>query len=194
MANVSRIVGLRPVKHLSGAAWTGQTEAFAFLASDSTAAGVGDLVKFGGSADANGVPQATRSSADADLHIGVVAGFVPDYSNLNNPASYRVASTARTAFVVVDPTVVYEIQADSATAIADVGLNVGLTYTAPSATTGLSGLVAKMSTKATTSTLPLKIIGVRQGPDQDMTDSSNWKLLVTLNTNNFGSAGTTGTA
>jgi hypothetical protein len=194
MANVSRIVGLRPVKHINGSAWTGQTESFAFLAADGTAAFVGDLVKFGGSGDANGVPQATRSTADADLHVGVLAGFVPDYSNLNNPASYRAASTARTAMVIVDPTVVYEIQADAAAAITDIGLNIGLTYTAGSATTGLSGLVAKMSTKATTNTLPLKIIGVRQSPDQDMSDSSNWKLLVILNTANLGQGpGTTGT-
>lgn len=192
MANVSRIYGLRPVKHLTGSAWNGATEAFAFLAADGTAAYVGDLVKWGGSASADGLASATRSSADADAHVGVVVGFVPDYSNLNNPSGYRAASTARTAFVVVDPSVVFEIQANAAAAITDVGLNVGVTYTAGSATTGLSGLVANMASKAATATLPLKIIGVRQSPDQDMSDSSSWKLLVTLNTNNFGSAGTTG--
>lgn len=192
MANVSRINGLRPVKHLSGSAWNGAQEAFAFLAADGTAAFVGDLVKVGGSADANGLAQATRTSADSDLPIGVVVGFVPDYSNLNAPAALRSASTARTAFVIVDPTVVYEIQADAAAAITDIGLNVGLNYTAGSTVTGLSAMTAKMSTKATTATLPLKIVGVRQSPDQDMSDSSNWKLLVTVNTNVFGSAGTTG--
>jgi hypothetical protein len=190
MANVSRIVGLRPVRHLSGAAWTGQTETLAFLAADATAAYVGNLVKFSGTADANGIASITSSTADADLHTGVLVGMVPDYSNLNNPSAYRVASTARTAMVIVDSTVVYEIQADAATAITDIGLNVGLNYTAGSATTGLSAFTAKMSTKAT---LPLKIIGVRQSPDQDMSDSSSWKLLVTLNTNVFGSAGTAGT-
>lgn len=192
MANVSRIYGLRPVRHLSGAPWNGQVENFAFLAADGTAAFTGDLVKFSGTASATGVAAITRSTADADLHIGVLVGNVPDYSNLNQPAGYRAASTARTAFVVVDPTVVYEIQADAATAVTDIGLNVGLNYTAGSTTTGQSALTAKMSTKATTSTLPLKIIGVVQRPDQDMSDSSNWKLLVTLNTNVFGSAGTSG--
>ena len=192
MANVSRIMGLRPVRHLSGSAWTGQTETLAFLAADATAAYVGDLVKFSGTASATGVASITSSTADADLHTGILVGMVPDYSNLNNPSAYRVASTARTAMVIVDPTVVYEIQADAATAITDVGLNVGLNYTAGSSTTGLSAFTAKMSTKATTSTLPLKIIGVRQSPDQDMSDSSSWKLLVTLNTNVFGSAGTAG--
>jgi hypothetical protein len=45
---------------------------------------------------------------------------------------------------------------------------------------------ADMATKAVTATLPLKIVGVVQRPDQDMADSANWKLLVTLNSNNFG--------
>lgn len=193
MANVSRIKGLRPVRHLSGAPWNGQTETFAFLTGDNQAAFTGDLVKFGGTADANGVAQVVASTADADLHLGVVLGFVPDYSNLNSPSGYRAASTARTAFVAVDPTLVYEIQADAATAITDIGLNVGLNYTAGSTTTGMSAFTAKMSTKAATPTLPLKIIGVLQRPDQDMSDSSHWKLLVTLNTNIFGGAGTSGT-
>jgi hypothetical protein len=44
---------------------------------------------------------------------------------------------------------------------------------------------ADIATKATTATLPLKIVGVVQRPDADMADSANWKLLVTLNTANF---------
>ncbi|HET8685080.1 MAG TPA: hypothetical protein VFM18_00280 [Methanosarcina sp.] len=192
MSNVSRIRGLRPVRHLNGSPWNGQVETFAFLSGDATAAYTGDTVKLSGTASATGIASITSTTADADLPVGVLVGNIPDYSNLNQPAGYRAASTARTAFVVVDPTVVYEIQADSATAITDIGLNVGLNYTAGSTTTGLSGYTAKMSTKATTSTLPLKIIGVLQRPDQDMADSSNWKLLVTLNTNVFGSAGTAG--
>ena len=192
MANVSRIMGLRPVRHLSGSAWTGQTEAFAFLTTDATTAYVGDTVKFSGSGDANGLASITSATADADLPNGVIVGFVPNYANLNVPSTFRGASVARTAFVIVDPTVVYEIQADAATTLADIGLNVGMNYTAGSSTTGLSAFTAKMSTKNTTSTLPLKIIGVRQSPDQDMSDPTNWKLLVTLNTTVFSSAGTTG--
>lgn len=193
MANASRIYGLRPVKTLSGAPLMGNLETFNLPASDGTATFVGDLVKSGGSADATGVQTIARSSADADLHLGVVVGFIPDYTNLNIPGQYRAASTNRYALVHVAPFTVFEIQADAATAVTDIGLNVGLNYTAGSTTTGQSQLTAKMSTKATTSTLPLKIVGVVQRPDQDMSDSSNWKLLVTLNTNNFVGAGTAGT-
>ncbi len=185
MPTVSRVNGLRLVKTLTGPT-TGNLETFSVLSSDATALFVGDIVKSAGTADANGVQAVTRLTANNELPVGVITGFVPDYSNLNSPQGYRAASTARMAFLAVDPALVFEVQATAATVLADIGLNVGVTFTAGSATTGLSGMVADMSTKATTATLPLKIVGVVQRPDQDMADSANWKLLVTLNTNNFG--------
>lgn len=190
MPNVSRVYGLRLAKSITGPE-NGNLETFAVLSSDATALYAGDVVKSAGTADANGVQAITRMTANTDLPVGVIAGFLPDYSNLNTPAQYRAASTARSAFLVIDPTAVYEVQANAATAVADIGLNVGLAYTAGSATTGQSGMQADMATKATTATLPLKIVGVVQRPDMDMSDSSNWKLLVTLNTNNF-AGGTAG--
>ena len=121
---------------------------------------------------------------DTELPVGVIVGFVPDYSNLNTP-QYRLASTARQALVCVDPTVVYEVQSSGATVVADVGLNAGIVYTAGSTVTGISGMTLDIATKATTATLPLKILGVVQRPDADMADSSAWKLHVTLNSNNL---------
>lgn len=192
MPNVSRVMGLRPVRRMASGGSPMQAEQFAVLSSDATALFVGDVVKSAGTADANGLQAVTRITANTDLPSGVIVGRIPDYSNLNAPMGYRAASTAATLFVLADPDQVYEIQANAATAVADIGLNVGLTFTAGSTTTGLSGMQADMSTKATTATLPLKIIGVVQRPDQDMSDSTNWKLLVTLNTNNF-SGSTAGT-
>lgn len=191
MANVSRVNGLRPVKHLSGSPWMGNLETFSAASGDATPIGIGSIVKSSGTANADGVQTVARLAANTDLPVGVLVGVVPVYTNLNSP-QYRAASTAQLVQVCVDPTAVYEIQANAATVLADVGLNVGVAFTADSTTTGLSSMQADMATKATTSTLPLKIVGVVQRPDQDMSDSSNWKLLVTLNSNNFGSGGTTG--
>lgn len=188
MPNLSRINGLRPVKTVAGTPWMGNLETFAVLASDGTALFVGDVVISAGTANANGVQAVTRMTANSEAPVGVVCGFVPDYTNLNLPSQYRLASTARLVLVCVDPSVIYEVQADAATAITDIGLNTGLDYTAGSATTGLSGMQADMATKAVTATLPLKIVGVVQRPDADMADSANWKLHVTLNTANFAGA------
>lgn len=185
MPNLSRVNGLRPVKHLNGSPWMGNLETFAVLATDATALGVGDTVISAGTANADGVQAVTRMTANTQSPIGVIVGFQPDYANLNLVSQFRAASTARLAFVCVDPSVVYEVQANGASVLADIGLNAGITYTAPSATTGLSGMTVDMATKATTATLPLKIVGVVQRADQDMADSANWKLLVTLNTSQF---------
>lgn len=185
MPNISRINGLRPVSTLSGAPWNGQIETFAVLASDGTALGVGDVVISAGTADADGVQAVTRMTANTQAPLGVIVGFLPDYSNLAIPSQFRAASTARRVYVVTDPTVIYEVQANAAAILADIGLNTGLAYTAVSTTTGFSQMQADMATKAVTATLPLKIVGVVQRPDADMADSANWKLRVTLNTNNF---------
>lgn len=182
MANVSRPSGYRPVKHLDGSAWNGQSEKFAVRSADATALYVGDLVKLDGAADANGLASITRCTANTDTPIGVVVGFEPDPTGKDNPGGYRAASTARNAFVVVDPTVVYEAQASGAYGVAtDSGLNSGTTYTAGSATTGISGMQIDLATKATTAALPLKILGVVQRPDNDVSDTSNLKLHVTIN-------------
>ncbi len=185
MANVSRPFGLRPMKHTNGSAWNGAAETFALLTGDATVCGVGDIVNWGGTADANGVASITRATADAGLPVGVIVGFVPDYSNLAIPGQYRAANTARYAFVCVDPTVVYEVQAGAATAITAIGMNMGMNYTAVNTATGQSAMTALGGAGAVTATLPLKVIGVVQRPDSDMSDSANWKLQVALNTANL---------
>lgn len=185
MANVSRPFGLRPMKHIDGSAWNGAVETFSLLAADGTVVGVGDIVNWGGTADANGVASITRATADAGLPVGVVVGFVPQYSDLSRPSQYRTANEARYALVCVDPTVVYEVQAGAATAITAIGMNMGMNYTAVNTTTGQSAMTALGGAGATSNALPLKVIGVVQRPDSDMADSANWKLQVLLNTANL---------
>ncbi len=185
MPNVSRPTGLRPVKHINGSAWNGQTQYFSLLAADATVVGVGDVVNWGGTADANGVPSITRATSDAGFPVGVVVGFVPDYTNLYLPSQYRLANTARYAFVCTDPTVVYEVQAGAAMAITAIGMNMGLNYTAVNTATGISAMTALGGAGGTSNALPLKVLGVVQRPDTDMSDANNWKLHVLLNTANL---------
>jgi hypothetical protein len=185
MPNISRPQGLRPTRHISGAPWNGQAEVFAVLAADSTALFVGDVVKLSGTADANGVAAINRLTANTELPLGVIVGFLPDYTNLAVPSQFRTASTARYALVTVDPTILYEVQASGTTVVADVGLNAGITYTAGSTSTGQSAMVLDGATKATTATLPLKIFGWVQRPDIDIADGTNMRVLVLVNSSNL---------
>lgn len=182
MPNLSRPSGLKVAKSVVGGSAKGQIETYSIPASDATAVFVGDIVKLAGSADANGVATVARLAANTDLPLGVVVGFVYDPTNLNTPSQYRAASTARQVLVSVDPTTVYEVQATGTTVVGDVGLNAGVTFTAGSSSTGISGMELDATTKATTATLPLKILGWVQRPDVDTADGSNMKVHVLLNT------------
>lgn len=193
MSNVSRPSGFRPVKHLNGSAWNGSTEQFVHTAADATSLQVGDLVMLTGAADAQGVAGVTKiTNGSTSVAIGAVVGILPDYTNLNSPSQAVAASTLRYLNVAVDNTIVYEAQASGTyVVITDAGLNAGVVLTAGSATTGVSAMQIDMTTKATTSTLPVKILGLAQRPDQDFSDTSNLKVYCTLNNGAF-NTGVTG--
>lgn len=207
MASVSRINGFRLVKNLTGGSMTGQLDTAFVPASDSTVIMVGDAVKLLGDARAaTGVPTVTRVSAATDIPYGVVVGIsfeglgdsqnMPPVNDLNTPI-YRRASTDRYLLVCTDPQAVYEVQLagagpSAATVTAAVGLNGQFTVSAGSTTTGASGMQLDSAGQATTATLPLKIIGFPQRPDNVPGDAffSYW---VKLNTSQYatgtGSAG-----
>lgn len=180
MASVSRINGFRPVKHINGSAWNGQTEVCFVPSSDNSVIMVGDAVALAGDARAaTGVPTVTRLASATGVPYGIVVGIlfsgmgditnVPPVNDLNTPV-YRRASTDRYLLVCTDPTVIYEVQyagtsVAAATITANVGLNGQFTLTAGSTTTGASGMQLDSSGLATTATLPLKIVGFPNRPD-----------------------------
>lgn len=191
MANVSRVNGLRPVKHLNGSPYNGQANWYFIPSTDSTAVFLGDPVKLAGSASADGYPTVAQAAA-SNVALGVVVGFKPDPTNLNVPI-YRAASTNRYVLVADAPDIVYEVQSNGTTVAADVGLNANITVGAGSTTTGASGVQLDDASKATTATLPLKIIGFVDRIDNDIT-SANAKVLVTINNHQYTSGtGTVGT-
>jgi len=94
---------------------------------------------------------------------------MPPVNNLNTPV-YRAASTDRYLLVADDPQIIYEVQyagtsVAAATITANVGLNGQFTTTAGSTVTGASGMQLDSSGLATTATLPLKIVGFPNRPD-----------------------------
>jgi len=206
MASVSRINGFRPVKTISGAPYSGKANLYFMASGDSTVVMVGDAVKIAGDARAaSGAPTVTRCGA-TDIPVGVVVGIlfsgvgnevtnVPAVSDLNTPV-YRRASTDRYVLVADDPQLVYEVQyagtsVAAATITANVGLNGQFTTTAGSTTSGSSGMQLDSTGLATTSTLPLKIVGFPSRPD-NVPGDTYFSYYVTLNSSLYGSLGTTG--
>lgn len=206
MSSVSRINGFRPVKTVTGAPWNGQANLYFMASGDSTVVMVGDAVKLAGDARAaTGAPTVTRCGA-TDIPVGIVVGIafegvgdltnMPPVNDLNTPI-YRRASTDRYVYVCDDPNVIYEVQyagtsVAAATITANVGLNGQFTTTAGSTTTGSSGMQLDSTGLATTATLPLKIVGFPNRPD-NIPGDVYFSYYVKLNAATMGSLGTTGT-
>lgn len=205
MASVSRINGLTLVGNFSQAAFNAQTVLAFHPSSDATVLMVGDIVKLAGDARAaSGAPTVTRiTNGSTDVPFGVVVGIsfegvgdtqnVPPVNDLNTPIYVR-ASTDRYVLVCVDPNAVYEAQLlatsqSASTITANVGLNAPADITAGNTSTGASGM--SIGTPANTATLPLKIIGFPNRPD-NIPGDTYFRYYVKLNSAVLGQG--TGTA
>lgn len=193
MANSNAPMGLTPVRNANGSAYNAQLTRYFVPASDGTALFIGDPVIIAGSADADGVPTATRATAAGAGRItGVVVGFEPSPTIVAN--GYRLASTAEYILVETGPDVVYEIQEDAvggALAATSVGLNADLIAASGSTVTHRSGFQLDSSTAATTATLQLRILRFVVRPDNEI--GANAKVLVRINLpTETGAAGSTG--
>lgn len=194
MASVSRIRGFIPARNLKGDSMSGQLELYFLPAADASVVMVGDPVKLLGDARAaSGAPTVTRISAATDIPVGIVVGIafegvgdvtnVPPVNDLNTPV-YRRASTDRYVYVCTDPDMIYEVQyagtsVAAATITANVGQNGQFLINAGSTTTGASGIQLDSAGLATTATLPLKIVGFPNRPDNIPGDTyfSYWVKL-----------------
>jgi len=202
MANTDRPRGLVPVKHLNGSPWNGAFRTY--LCASTDAIYVGDIVKLAGSAgaagsvvfgqDVEGMPtilRCTDGTGTTDTPLGVVIGFSPlqPIADVNYKAADDVD---RLAYVVDDPTVIFEAQEDAATtpiAAASIGLNIQFSTTAGSTVTGVSGMELISTLVGTTTTTPLRILGLSKRVDNNLnTGGSNTdqaKFLVMFNQHVF---------
>lgn len=167
---------------------------------DGTATFVGDAVKLASAgSDPTGSAPSVAQAAATNPIVGVVLSFnqVKGISapNLNLYRKHRPASTAMYCQVCVDPSAIYEIQADdvgSTLTASSVGLNADITIAAGDTNTGMSGMELDSSTAATTPTLAFRIVGIVPRPDNEV-GVANQKVLVMANLHQYLSdTGTTG--
>lgn len=164
MANPNAPFGFRPVRHLNGAPFSEPPQLCFVAAAESNNLFIGDIVTIagvGGSDPTYGVASVTKGGA-ATVPLGVIVGCDPVLGGLtpNLNITYRPASTAQYVYVVTDPTLIMEVQANGSIAAANMTKNISLTTaTAGSTTTGVSGMQVDTATIATTNTLVFKIIG-----------------------------------
>ena len=195
MANKDRAFGLRPVRVLSGEYYAGGQNKFTIASSYNTAIYQGDIVA---AVTAGNVERI--AAGGSGYVLGVFNGCFYTDPNTSKPtwSNKYPASTAASdiaAFVITDPLIICEIQADAAFPRADLFGNFDIVDSSPvgDAYSGRSALELDVTTGATTATLPIKAIEISQDPENSDVDSANTNVLVTINNSLF-SAGTTGLA
>lgn len=182
--------GFRPIRHLNGSPWNGQTRKYLYEDGYGTAMFLGDAVKLTTTApsdDPSGIYPAIERVAFTTSHpvLGVVVSFDKiDCSGNVHDEVYAVASTKRYANVVVDPDVVFIIRDDGDTLLDgdDCTLNaMPIDPAAGSTATGLSGTMLDTGTTdapAADATNQLLILGVWPGPNNVLAINCIWEVLI----------------
>lgn len=151
MANIDARHGLTPTGHLFGLDYNAGVHPYFVNSSYATALFIGDAVTKTGTANTAAVsaigagdfsagmlPEVNLTAAgDGNAITGVVVGVFPVDRDSD---IFSAASTEAIVMVCDDPYVEFQIQADGAIAVTQIGLNAVLIYThAGSTITGISG-------------------------------------------------------
>ena len=215
MANINRPKGLSPVQNVDGSPWSEGATLFAIPNDSSNTYAIGDIVALATGADADGVAYVTKWSGTVSatsLPVGVIVGIRvadPGTSLVGNSLSLEKAylplsSGLHYAYVVTDPSTVFEIQGDSTTwAAANMNKNVNVTSLVGT-TSGTAGTITADGSASlgnsspysntvaiapnTTNSLPLQVIGLVQRPDNGF--GAYAALLVRFNVHAFYGAAT----
>ena len=207
MANVSRVNGFRPVKHFTGAPYSGQANIYEVSVSETVPIFPGDLVVRSTNASTSGlvtVKSLSASTSANDVVAGVIVGAVVGVVNtkldpfsgkmtggsiaLDTP-QYAPASTKSFVLVADSPDIIYEVQSTASFALADIGLNadVGCLATSALTATGNSGMYVNATAPTASATRPIHVIGYSTRIDNEAPAAYN-KLLVQLTTSAQGNA------
>jgi hypothetical protein len=188
MAATAAPYGARPVGTLSASgSFSSKTRQLEIASGYGTAIFNGDFVKL--VADGT-IEKDTGTSTLTTCGIFLGCQYTDPSSkqltfNTQWPAS-TVASDAK-AYVLDDPSVLIQMQADGTMALTTRGLNIGVVQTAGSTDIGKSKNAADQSTAATTVTLPLRVIDFVDGPDSEIGDAFT-DIIVKFNAASSNSA------
>jgi len=193
MANQDAPFGLRPIKMVGGGDFTGGQDRFNLASGYTTSIFQGDLIEPLANGTVGRVP-----AGQTNFILGVFNGVRYTNPTTQTPTwanTYQqpVATTDIQVFVITDPTVVYEIQANAAFPTSGLFANYDIVDNNPvgNNTAGISHVELAVSTGATTAALPLKALQISTDPENDDPSTTNTNVRVIIN-NSVYSTGTTG--
>ena len=175
--------GLRPVGNLGGT-YNGSFRQYPILSTESTRICFGDLVKLTDAGTTTTIQKDTGTTAATP--IGIFMGC--RYTDLSTGQTQftqvwsGAAHTNGMVYVMDDPNVLFEIQADGSVNDDDIAANAALVQGTSNATLGISRVSLDISTAATTTTLPIRIVDFRGGFDGDEKGTSFPIMVCKFNT------------
>ena len=187
MANKDAAFGMKPVRMIGGAPYTGGQSRYRIAANYGTSIFQGDMV-----AQVTGGTVEVHADGGNVPVVGVFNGcmYTDPTSGEQVFSNYYPASTNASdliAFIIDDENVVYEIQADDTFPVADLFGNFDIVYTsAGSTSTGISGAELDVTTGATNTNLPIKAIDISEDPNNSDTGAANTNVLVVIQNSIFG--------
>ena len=165
MATTAAPYGARPIGTLSASgSFTSKTRHLPIGASYGTQISNGDFCKLVADGE---IEKDVGTTALTTCGIFLGCSYTDPTTGQKTFSNWWPASNAATdamAYVLDDPFVVFQMQADEALNTTDRGLNASVVVTAGTTTLGKSKSALDGSTPATTNTLPLRIISFVDGP------------------------------
>ena len=190
MANKDAAVGMVPSRMIGGSPYTGGQSRYRIAANYGTSIFQGDMV-----AQVTGGGVEVHADGGTVPIVGVFNGcmYTDPTTSEQKFSNYYPASTNASdiiAFVIDDPNVVFEIQADDTFPVADLFGNFDIVYTSSGSTvTGISGAELDVATGATTTSLPLKAIDISGDPENSDVATAKTNVLVVIQNHIFGVKG-----
>ena len=190
MANRDAAFGLKPVKMIGGSPYSGGVSRYRIAANYGTAIFQGDMVM-----QVTGGTVEIHADGGTVPIVGVFNGcqYTDPTTGEQVYSNYYPASTNTSdiiAFIIDDPNVVFEVQADAAFPVADLFGNFDIVYTSAGSTkTGISGAELKVADGGTGTTLSVKAIDISEDPDNDDVASANTNVYVVIQNHIFGVKG-----
>ena len=142
----------------------GKQKTYAVDAAHAGVLGPGDLVVITGDGSATGISEVDTGVANT-ANTGVISGVTPQFAGEALSRTHLPASTAGTVTVNVDDQALYEVPVSNGPLVAaNVGLNAPAVVTAGTVSGGVftSNMGVNATGVATTSTLPFRIVALRE--------------------------------
>jgi hypothetical protein len=190
MANKNAPFGLKPVRMMSGAPYSGGQSRYRIASGATTPIFQGDLVTQL-TAGVLGRHAATGTVPIVGVFNGVSFTNSEGEQIFSNHYAGSITSSDIIANVIDHPNVVFEVQCNAAFPVADIFGNFDIVDGSPVGDTksGRSNTECAVSTGAATATLPLKVLDISQDPDNSDVGSTDTNVLCVIQNHICGQKG-----